>query len=82
MMCSPPFNIIIILHISFIYEGYILIVSVRTMIMDETRPYKLVRLTRVASRGVTGLYLWRRPRSLPITYETEYYYLVPGAQDS
>ena len=36
-------------------EGYI--VSLHIMFMDEVRPYKIVLLTRVASRGVTGLYL-------------------------
>ena len=39
---------------TILYEGSILIESVLRMVMDE------ISLTRVASRGVTDLYLWRR----------------------
>ena len=39
---------------------YQVVVSVRGMVVDENRPYKIVLLTPIASRGVTGLLSFMR----------------------
>ena len=54
LFCNNVFTRVTISYFTILYEGYI--VSVRRMVADEIRPDETVLLTRVASRGVTGLH--------------------------
>ena len=55
MLRSEAWELNNIILIRFKLSSMRVIIPVRRMVVDEIRPYKIVLLTWVASRGITGL---------------------------